>query len=330
MQIIRETLEGLKVGAPSTFERLTVFPLIGRPATEPSYATLDEALAEGWARVAEVSSSGSVPELCFVNEGDRAVFMLDGEELIGAKQNRVLNLTILAPAGQTLVIPVSCVEQGRWSEVSRHFASSKSSLHSRARRMKMQQVSLSMACGGPAMSDQGALWDEIDRCASEHGVSSRTHAMADIYDQHGARIEDYVGAFGAEEGQSGAVFALNGRLFGLDLFDHPATLRKLLSKVVRSYALDTLDAPAETAAEPPVEAVRDFVKELGRCRVELFKAVGNGDDVRLSGPRITGGGLVAEKRLVHLSAFRTDEAANGGHRGPTGRLLRASLRRHRQ
>jgi hypothetical protein len=62
----------------------------------------------------------------------------------------------------------------------------------------------------------------------------------------------------------------------------------------------------------------------------VFKAVGNGEDVRLSGPRITGGGLVAEKRLVHLSAFRTDEADSDGQRGPGGWLLRASLRRRRQ
>jgi hypothetical protein len=40
--------------------------------------------------------------------------LLDGEELIGAKQNRALNLTILAPAKQVIVIPVSCVEAGRW------------------------------------------------------------------------------------------------------------------------------------------------------------------------------------------------------------------------
>ena len=44
-------------------------------------------------------------------------------------QNRVLNITILVGAGQKLVIPVSCVEQGRWSWSSRDFESSKRAMY---------------------------------------------------------------------------------------------------------------------------------------------------------------------------------------------------------
>ena len=67
----------------------------------------------------EVSEGGHVPETEeIVNEGELSVLLLDGEELLGAKQNRVLNLTILVPAHQTCVVPVSCVESGRWHHVS--------------------------------------------------------------------------------------------------------------------------------------------------------------------------------------------------------------------
>ena len=40
---------------------------------------------------------------------------------IRAKQNRILNLTILVGGGKKLLIPVSCVKQGRWSYRSRDF-----------------------------------------------------------------------------------------------------------------------------------------------------------------------------------------------------------------
>jgi hypothetical protein len=66
-------------------------------------------------RVTELNAGGSVPELRLENNADLPVLLVDGEELVGAKQNRVLNLTILAPAKRTTVIPVSCVEAGRWA-----------------------------------------------------------------------------------------------------------------------------------------------------------------------------------------------------------------------
>ena len=106
----------LSIGLPQTRGGLTVFPICLRtPLPASDYALLDEALADGSATVTEVSDSGSVPELLLRNGGGKPVLLLDGEELVGAKQNRVLNLTILAPAGKDLRIPVSCVEAGRWS-----------------------------------------------------------------------------------------------------------------------------------------------------------------------------------------------------------------------
>jgi hypothetical protein len=71
-----------------------------------------------WERIdrrGEVSRGGSVPELKVVNKSDRMLLILDGEGLVGAKQNRIVNTTILIAGNTTTVIPVSCVEQGRWS-----------------------------------------------------------------------------------------------------------------------------------------------------------------------------------------------------------------------
>jgi hypothetical protein len=80
---------------------------------------LDVALDDGTARATDVSDSGAVPEPRFENTGERPVLILDGEKLVGAKQNRVLNLTILAPAKEVIIIPISCVEAGRWAEISK-------------------------------------------------------------------------------------------------------------------------------------------------------------------------------------------------------------------
>ena len=99
MSILSQTLSEIEILPARTLGGLTVFALVAplRATGERSYRTLDEAIAAGAARVTEISHAGSVPELCFVNEGDLPVLLLDGEELSGAKQNRILNLTILCP-----------------------------------------------------------------------------------------------------------------------------------------------------------------------------------------------------------------------------------------
>ena len=62
---------------------------------------------------------------------------MDGEELLGAKQNRIVNLTILVAANSELTIPVSCVEAGRWRARSRAFTSAPRTqfVSGRAKRM---------------------------------------------------------------------------------------------------------------------------------------------------------------------------------------------------
>ena len=141
MQTIEQAISGVNLDKPQVFENLAVFPLFGGTGGGPDYVVLDEALESETARVTEVSEGGSVPELAFENLGPDPVLLLDGEELVGAKQNRVLNLSILAPAKSTITIPVSCVEAGRWAWKSRHFRSGKRAQYASLRSMKMSQVS---------------------------------------------------------------------------------------------------------------------------------------------------------------------------------------------
>jgi hypothetical protein len=83
-----------------------------------------KALGKSLLTVTEVNQGGTVPELKVVNRADLPVLLLAGEEVAGAKQNRVLNTTILLMEHSETIIPVSCTEQGRWDYVSEAFAES--------------------------------------------------------------------------------------------------------------------------------------------------------------------------------------------------------------
>jgi hypothetical protein len=102
-------LEKVSFGTPSAFRNLTLTPILLKdgPLSSVEPLCLEEALAAGTLRVSEVSAEGHVPELRVRNTGDAPVLILDGEELVGAKQNRIVNVTILVAPLSDVVIPVS-------------------------------------------------------------------------------------------------------------------------------------------------------------------------------------------------------------------------------
>src|SRR3989304_527773 len=99
-------------------------------------------------------------------------------------------------------------------------------------------------------ADQGEVWDAIVEKSSRMNAPSGTSAMAEIFDKYESDIEGYEAAMKPLARQAGALFAMNGAIKGLDLFDHPATLGKLLSKLVQSYALDAIDLAFHPAQTP--------------------------------------------------------------------------------
>jgi ARG and Rhodanese-Phosphatase-superfamily-associated Protein domain len=125
------------------------------------FITLDEALAQRALVITEINESGHVPQLKMVNNSRQKVLLLDGEELVGAKQNRVLNVTILlAPNSETL-IPVSCIEHGRWSYASTESSSANRTMSADLRKKKTQSVHNRVRQSGSFSPDQGEIWEEI-------------------------------------------------------------------------------------------------------------------------------------------------------------------------
>ncbi len=305
MWTLQEEFSHFEIGPSSQFRNLTLFPLVRRstPTRPLDYLLLEDGIAQGKVRVTELHGGGSVPELRLENTADLPVLLVDGEELVGAKQNRVLNLTILAPAQRTTVIPVSCVEAGRWGMSTADLKTADYMMYPLGRGERLAQVTRSMPSNGTRRSDQGAVWRNIAAKAMRLKALSPTGAMSAIYERHASSVEEFARAFTLQEGQCGVAFAIGGRILGLEVFDHPDVMRRFFQKLVRSYALDALDADP-TANEPTsVEAVGAFITQIGAAQSFAKQALGLGKDVRFNGPDISGAALWAQERYVHLCTF---------------------------
>jgi hypothetical protein len=314
---IAHALDAITLGDPVTFENITMIPLLGLPSAEqePFYLTLDEALAQGWTEITEISEQGSVPELRVINRGAKPVFILDGEELLGAKQNRIVNLSILVPAKKTLTIPVSCVEAGRWRSRSRAFTAAPRTQYAAGRAKRMAQVTASMQLSGERFSDQAEVWADIAEKSARLSADSPTGAMEEIFTRHSDFTEQCLRALPPVERQLGALFQINGRAVGFDLFDRAATLRRVLPKLIRSVAVDALDRSYESRKASTVEAgfrrpmklelkvAEHFLARTSTAAIHEAPAVGLGRDMRLLGDKISGAALESDGSVVHLSAF---------------------------
>src|SRR5260370_41463045 len=197
MRTLQEEFSRIEIGRSSEFRNVIVFQLMRRSAAlQPlDYLLLEDGIAQGKVRVTELNAGGCVPELRLENNADIPVLLVDGEELVGAKQNRVLNLTILAPAKRTTIIPVSCVEAGRWNMASPDLKTADHFMYSLGRGERVTHVTASMRSNGTRTSDQGAVWRNIAAKAARLKASSPTGAMSAIYKRHANSVQEFAPAF---------------------------------------------------------------------------------------------------------------------------------------
>ena len=325
--ITMEILKNIEIGKLRQHKNMTIHPVIYRGPTGPDYISLDVALEVKEVVITEVSEGGSVPDLALRNNAQSAVLILDGEELQGAKQNRVLNTTIMVAAGEQMNVPVSCTEQGRWSYSSREFSSTEHIMRHDVRSRKMGSVHASLSEGRGYASDQMKVWENIRMMAAESGVSSPTSAMSDTFEKHREEVDGFVSAFAVEENQAGLLAFIDGKLAGCDFISRPQVYAGLHAKLLRSYAVDAVVAkPRRVVKEESVPAgdpVADFLAAMAQCKEENFKSVGMGEDVRFLGQDLIGSALAVEGETVHAAFFPKPAEEN---RQSLDQMLKSKMR----
>jgi hypothetical protein len=294
-------LAALRLGEPLSDRALALVPLYadggGRTV---QYRTLAAAIALGEVIVTEAAQA-AVPTLQVINKGELPVLILDGEEVVGGRQNRVVNTTLLVPARSTFDLPVSCVEHGRWHEMQPMFDAGETA-YPRLRSQKLEQVAASYAARGAPVADQAAVWDEVADRHRRVGSRSATGAMRDAYAE---RQDDLTHAEEQlrcpDDDPVGVLALVSGRAACADIFDQAETLRGYWPRLVRSYALEAI---GEALAPPALASARRLLQRPLKAQRTAFPSPGLGQDVRISGNGVLGAALLYEDVAVHTAIFR--------------------------
>ncbi len=300
-------LRGLRLSEPIADGALALVPVYANETPNTlRYRTLAQAIALGEVIVTEAPQA-TVPTLQLTSTSALPILIIDGEEVVGGKQNRVVNTTLLVPAKSTFDLPVSCVEHGRWHNVQPVFNTGETA-YPRLRSQTLEQVAASYAVRGAPVADQAAVWDEVADRHHRVGSHSNTGAMRDAYaERQGdlAQAEERLRC--PEDGAVGVVALIGGRAICADVFDQAETLRGYWPRLVRSYALEALGAEL---APPSIDSARRLLQRPLKAQLTSFPSPGLGHDVRMSGNGVIGAGLVCENVAIHTAMFRRRSEAN--------------------
>lgn len=311
MKLLAERLARLQFLPCATSPGLTLMPIVSGAPLSRFYLTLDEGLEGGTVAIEEVSPGGAVPELRVRNGGELGCVMLDGEELVGGKQDRIINVTVVLPAGVAATIPVSCIEAGRWQYRSARFGTSRSAFFARGRASKLRNVAASLALGGTRRSNQGEVWERIDRKFANLSVERcETGAAAGLYDKLDGEISRTVEAEAPVPGQIGAAFLVDGKVIGIEILRDPDLYAKLAPKLISSYALEAFDPETrELIAANDAPSPRALLDAAIRAPSRKTAGVADGEELHFDSGSAFGAAVIAGGEIVHLSVFPAYAAA---------------------
>jgi len=298
-------LAGLIAGSATQIGELTLVPithqkLCGRPDT-----LIEDAILVGQLEILE-RDGGTVQQVLAQNGGTTDVLVLEGDTLIGCKQNRMVAWSVLVGAGPTVPVSVGCMERGRWSHGGPAFKPGAMSVDPHIRRRSKRETSASaLSPTGPRL-DQGRAWSDVDDKLRHRNVSSESDDYHAGLLARVAKTRARLKHANPTPGQIGVIALVRQQLLGIEIVGHPETWRKLARRVLPSYALG-----AESAATDPdfgwtgQGTPEDWLTALTRGRLELYPARGKGLDGTITSGGVRGSCLWYHGTVRHLAVFPT-------------------------
>lgn len=271
-----------------------------------AYVPADIAIANKQIEVRETSEAGSVNSLIVLNMSDAFVFLMDGDILAGAKQNRVLNTSVLlAPHSKTL-IPVSCVEHGRWHHVSDKFSPTDYCAPSALRKLKTDNVSFSLNESSTFDAGQSEVWQKVDHYAEASAVHSPTANFSDVYEATRGDVERAVTAFKPDTEANGAVFFHGKKIVHADYFGAKNVYAHYFPKLIKGVAMEFVEDRKPKGAVDEAEAkyvAVEFIDGWEAAAKEAHAGAGLGTEKRATTKLYSGMQLEYNDHLIHASVF---------------------------
>ena len=244
---------------------------------------------------------GVVQELLARNSGELPVAILEGDTLVGCKQNRVVAHSVIVAPGTSLGIPVGCMEHGRWHHETRQFAVGAMKMAPELRSRTQRDVRTSFLACGERRLDQHRLWQDVDDTLAACRTVSSTSDYYEIVKREGRDARERAASLAPAPGQVGAIVLADGALAGLEVTDHHALWSAMAEATLSSYLVGLQRGRSPRGAARA--AAREWVSRVQAARVRTSPGLGRGTDLDVEGPGLAGVGLALGERPLHVAVF---------------------------
>lgn len=302
---IKDSLSSIEFLPVQNYENVSVLGFETSNLNDFDFLTLKKGLRMGLVELNEENPNGIVDTIKVMNNAVTPLLILEGEVLIGAKQDRIANTSLLIPPHVGKLIPVSCVEANRWEYQTNNFYDSTNYASSNVRGARTETVNVSLKKDGVYKSNQGLVWDVINQTQNNLNIESQTSALKDVYSSKEETLNDYYESFPYANKQNGSIILINNEVKGLELLYNNYLYKEFHERIIKSYIIDALQE-SKTSNNEDLDVynlAEDFRDNISSSKYETFKSVGCGEDSRFENTDSTGSALIYKNELIHAVFF---------------------------
>lgn len=234
MEYIFEKLNNFKIDEPISLKGLKLFPVSFDINTgSNNIEFLDNSFDKKEIEAFEVTSEGVVGQVGIKNKSETFVLILDGEAISGAKQNRISQTTIILNPLSETIIPVNCIERGRWSYSSdRTFNKSEYSISPKMRDRKAEILK-----NKEIHKLQGAMWNQIDQLSEKFDTKSYTDNLGDVID-YAAKENNFNDINSKLSNECNGYIVFGTERPFIELFRDNRSRQHYMKKIIKSWIMD--------------------------------------------------------------------------------------------
>jgi len=305
-QAMLELLAGLKrveIGEACHQDGLSIFPLFRDSGIDLQLHALETALQENAAEVGEVSEHGEVSRIRLKNRGEKPVLIPQGEMVYGARQDRVVLVSVVVEGFAEAILNVNCVEESRWTYESRGFSAGEYS-HPELRRKIMSTL---VADEDLQVEDlQACVWDEVSMFREKHGCQDSSSSLQKGMKSKQEELNRELKPIALPQNSSGVLVMYGEKLLGMDLFDSARTFRQFEKKLLQSYQFEALSS-AGRDSKTDTACAESVLREILENDEELSEHPLNPEVINTTGDRFGKSILFHKDQFCHLTAFAHED-----------------------